>query len=225
MSAVVLDTETTDASDEAKIIEFAVSERMDAPLQESAGVEVSCFRYSADRPIALGAIAAHHILDEDLVGFAPFPGWDPEPLGITYIIGHQVDFDWRMLGQPNVRRICTLALCRSLWPLADAHTLAAMIYHVHPYRQRAREIVRAAHNAKADVRMLLDVLLPRLLREHPTADTWEKLWLISENARVPTIMSFGKHKGMPIGDVPRDYKRWLLNQPDVDPYLAKALRA
>ena len=31
MSAVVLDTETTDASDEAKIIEFAVSERMAAP--------------------------------------------------------------------------------------------------------------------------------------------------------------------------------------------------
>jgi exodeoxyribonuclease X len=38
-------------------------------------------------------------------------------------------------------------------------------------------------------------------------------------------MSFGKHKGTAIKDVPADYKRWLLGQPDVEPYLAKALRA
>ena len=46
----------------------------------------------------------------------------------------------------------------------------------------------------------------------------------SEAARIPTIMSFGKHKGMPIKDVPADYKRWLLGQSDIDPYLAIALR-
>jgi len=38
-------------------------------------------------------------------------------------------------------------------------------------------------------------------------------------------MPFGKHKGTPMADVPRDYKAWLLNQPDVDPYLRKALAA
>ncbi len=48
--------------------------------------------------------------------------------------------------------------------------------------------------------------------------------MISEDARMPTVMSFGKHKGELIKDIPRDYKRWLLNQPDVDPYLAIALR-
>jgi exodeoxyribonuclease X len=37
-------------------------------------------------------------------------------------------------------------------------------------------------------------------------------------------MTFGKHKGVAIKEIPGDYKRWLLGQPDVDPDLAKALR-
>ena len=47
---------------------------------------------------------------------------------------------------------------------------------------------------------------------------------LSELARIPTVMTFGKHKGTPIKDVPADYKRWLLGQADIDPYLQKALR-
>ena len=53
--------------------------------------------------------------------------------------------------------------------------------------------------------------------------TWEDIWQASELARIPTIMPFGKHKGTAIADIPADYKRWLLGQPDVDPYLRKAL--
>lgn len=50
-----------------------------------------------------------------------------------------------------------------------------------------------------------------------------ELWEASELARIPKVMSFGKHKGVEIKDVPPDYKRWLKSQPDVDPYLLKAL--
>jgi exodeoxyribonuclease X len=38
-------------------------------------------------------------------------------------------------------------------------------------------------------------------------------------------MTFGKHKGVAITDIPRDYKTWLLNQDNVDAYLRKALEA
>ena len=78
--------------------------------------------------------------------------------------------------------------------------------------------------ANADVAMLLEMLLPAILRKNPGVASWSDLWQFSEKARIPTVMTFGKHKGMAIGDVPADYKRWLLNQPDVDPYLAIALR-
>jgi exodeoxyribonuclease X len=38
------------------------------------------------------------------------------------------------------------------------------------------------------------------------------------------MMTFGKHKGAAIKDIPADYKQWLLKQTDIDPYLVKALR-
>ena len=37
------------------------------------------------------------------------------------------------------------------------------------------------------------------------------------------LMPFGKHKGTLITDIPIDYKKWLLNQDNIDPYLKDAL--
>jgi exodeoxyribonuclease X len=228
MSAVILDTETTGTTDEDKIIEFALTERMGAPPQLSEDVlliPLRSFRYSSERPIALGAMATHHIIEDDLQGFPPFIGWDPLVEGIEYIVGHNVDFDWRMLGRPKVRRICTLALARSLWPDIDSHSLGAMVYHLLSDKQLARRMVKGAHSAEADIRMILDVLLPEIqIKLLPRGATWADLWEISEEARIPKVMPFGKHKGVPLGDVPGDYKRWLMSQPDVDPYLKVALR-
>ena len=67
-------------------------------------------------------------------------------------------------------------------------------------------------------------VLAGVLRELGSPRTWDEVWKLSEIARVPTVMMFGKHKGTPIREVPNDYKQWLLRQPDVDPYLATALR-
>jgi exodeoxyribonuclease X len=53
----------------------------------------------------------------------------------------------------------------------------------------------------------------------------EALWEASENARLPTHMTFGKHKGLPLSEVPKDYVRWLLDQANVDPYLRQAFTA
>jgi len=51
----------------------------------------------------------------------------------------------------------------------------------------------------------------------------EDLYRESELARIPKVMPFGKHKGQLLTDVPSDYRDWLLNQADIDPYLRKAL--
>lgn len=42
---------------------------------------------------------------------------------------------------------------------------------------------------------------------------------------MPTTFTFGKHQGEKIADVPLDYIHWMMRQPDVDPYLMKAMRA
>jgi hypothetical protein len=53
---------------------------------------------------------------------------------------------------------------------------------------------------------------------------WHDVWRRSEIARIPTVMTFGKHKGAALKDIPGDYEQWLLKQPDVGQYLVKALR-
>jgi exodeoxyribonuclease X len=61
------------------------------------------------------------------------------------------------------------------------------------------------------------------VRERASAGTWEDLWQVSEVARIPSVFSFGKHKGTPIKDAPLDYIEWMLRQDDIDPYLRTAL--
>jgi len=220
MSAIVFDTETTGINEPA-IIEAAWI-RLNDPYT-LAVMESFVQRYNPGKRIELGALATHHILDEDLVDCPPAAEFSL-PAGTEYIIGHNVDYDWKVIGEPPVKRICTLALCRHLFPEADNHSQSAMIYLFE--RDAAKAMLRNAHSAADDVRncrVVLDYALNKLGGVNE-ATTWEAIWLASEKARVPKVMTFGKHKGEQISNIPSDYKAWLMRQPDVDPYLMKALR-
>lgn len=215
--AVIFDTETT-RIDSPEIIEAALISVTDLPDLAIEAHTQALYRPSG--AISLGAMAVHHIMEEDLVNCPPSNSFRL-PEQTRYLIGHNVDFDWRAAGSPaGVKRICTLALCRSLFPEADSHSLGAMMYLLH--RESAREMVKGAHSALMDCLMCRQILLAIL----PLAvTTFEELWQVSEAARVPKIMPFGKHKGIPIGQLPADYRRWLLGQSDIDPYLRQALSA
>ena len=222
MRAIILDLETT-GKKEPQVVEAAWLSLSDP---ESLMIdEEYCQRYRPDKPIELGALATHHIMDEELTECPPSATFTL-PLDTGYIIGHNVDYDWATIGKPEVKRICTLALCRSLFPDLDSHSLGAMLYRFN--RTGARDRLRNAHNALEDCRTCLIILKNLLHHCGLTIEdrkTWETVWTVSEKARIPTVMTFGKHKGMKIKDVPWDYKDWLLKQTDVDPYLIIALKA
>lgn len=225
MSAIIFDTETTGKVDPVAI-EAAWLRLRDLASGEVTGHFVQ--QYNPGKPIELGAIAVHHIIDEDLVGCLPSETCTL-PSDIEYLIGHNIDYDWAVMGQPDVKRICTLALARKWVPGLDAYNQSAMLYHFWANeRARARSHLRGAHSALADVQTCHYVLmaLVSILRENGELqpdDGWERLWEISEAARIPTIMPFGKHKGTALVDLPSDYLSWLKKQPELDPYLAKAL--
>lgn len=218
MTAVIFDTETTGSHD-PQIIEAAWL-RVDSPATLNV-IEQFEQRYRPTQPITLGALATHHIYDEELVDCPPHTDFKL-PADVKYIIGHNIDYDWKAIGQPGVKRICTLALARCFYPDADSHSQSAMIYLID--RANARNRLRTAHSALADVHNCRSLLESLLTLCGPAAD-WEALWQISEQARIPKIMMFGKHKGAVIASIPADYKAWLLRQPDVDPYLRAALMA
>lgn len=224
MTCYVLDTETTDASDAPDVIQLAIAGPLDTPLSVAS---VGVMHFKPTKPISIGAMATHHIIAEDLEQCPVWSGYTL-PSNCRYILGHAVDFDWKAIGSPNVKRICTLALSRSVWPAIDSHKLTALIYHLYS-APMARVIVKNAHDASADVEMCMRALsfIWDLVGK---PETWEQLWVISEEARIPKVFSFGKYKGEDISHIKamdRGYINWCLSGKcdlvNEDEYLRRAL--
>lgn len=222
MNALILDTETHDLNGYPIEIAYAPCSFEQGVLVINQG-EVFDEYFSCPEPIALGALATHHILEADI---AEKPSFDTfkMPQDVQYLIGHNIDYDIKAIQkcQPDftVKGICTLALCRMVWPELP-HTLSAMYYHVMDDLELARKHLRHAHNAKADI-YFTGVILSTLVELLGIRDM-NSLFIMSETARIPKYITFGKHKGTAIKDLDSGYVSWLLKQPDLDPYLRKAI--
>ena len=222
MNALILDTETHDLNGYPIEIAYAPCSFEQGVLVINQG-EVFDEYFSCPEPIALGALATHHILETDI---AEKPSFDTfkMPQDVQYLIGHNIDYDIKAIQkcQPDftVKGICTLALCRMVWPELP-HTLSAMYYHVMDDLELARKHLRHAHNAKADI-YFTGVILKTLVEQLGIKDM-NSLFIMSETARIPKYITFGKHKGTAIKDLDSGYVSWLLKQPDLDPYPRKAL--
>ena len=222
MNALILDTETHDLNGYPIEIAYAPCSFEQGVLVINQG-EVFDEYFSCPEPIALGALATHHILEADI---AEKPSFDTfkMPQDVQYLIGYNIDYDIKAIQkcQPDftVKGICTLALCRMVWPELP-HTLSAMYYHVMDDLELARKHLRHAHNAKADI-YFTGVILKTLVEQLGIKDM-NSLFIMSETARIPKYITFGKHKGTAIKDLDSGYVSWLLKQPDLDPYLRKAI--
>jgi exodeoxyribonuclease X len=215
MTALVIDTETTDVEN-AEVIEYAWTEweiGITAP-------RISVARFKPKGEISFGAMAVHHILPFELEGLPPFNGqWASD---VDYLIGHNIDFDWKAVGSPDIRRIDTLPMARKLWPELDSHKLGALMYFIHGATSQTRDKLQSAHSAAADVGFCIDLL--SVIIEKTGINTLRELWLYSEQARIPDIMPFGKYKGQPISAIPSQYISWAMKQPDFDPYVLEAFK-
>lgn len=223
LNTIILDTET--AQKDGNACEIAT---LTCGIDNGQFIEggLSCERFNPCQPMHFGALAVHHIPPSVLRECRPHTEYEL-PNGVQYIIGHNVDFDAAVLQRAgadlsNIRLICTLALSRMIYPQLDSHSLGALTYFISDNFDHARNELKNAHSAAADV-MLTASLLRHLLTGHSIGV--DGLWTLSEQARMPTRMMFGKHKGMFIADLPNDYRQWLLKQNDLDPYMRKALTA
>ncbi|MBU3846171.1 MAG: DUF3820 family protein [Candidatus Acinetobacter avistercoris] len=225
MQAIILDTETHTLN--GLPIEIAY-----APIQIEAG-KLSLNReqmfdqlYSiGDEKLSFAAMAVHHILESDLVDQPDYSTFTL-PQDTTYIIGHNIDYDIRAIqtcgvNTSHIKAICTLALARVVWPNAEAHNISALIYMISNGSEKAREMLKGAHRADADIILTANILMHIIYKLN--VQSIEDLFKLSEDARIPRTINFGKHKGTAIEDLPSDYVSWLLRQDELDPYLKKAL--
>lgn len=225
MNAVILDTETHALNGYPIEIAFA-------PCSFEQGVlvihqdQVFDEYFSCPEPISLGAMAVHHILETDI---AEKPSYDTfrMPENVEYLIGHNINYDIEAVQkcQPDfkVKGICTLALARMIWDGLETHTLGALYYYVMEDKQSAKKHLRNAHNAKADI-YFTGVILRAIVEKLAIKDM-QSLYLMSEMARIPKRINFGKYKGTLVKELDQGYISWLLRQDDLDPYLEKALRS
>ena len=235
MEPIIFDTETTGVDHTVdQIIEAAWLQLPATPAEFVSIRSPEEFPHYLERfrpsvPIALGAQATHHIICTDLVDCRDSEEFALPP-GLQLIIGHNIDFDWRMAGEPHMTRICTLAMSRFLFPDKDSHTQSAMLYLIGRRYSReawARDLLKNAHAALDDVRncaILLRFLLKEAGEQGHAVSTWEEVHAFSEMARLPTVMGFGKHKGTPIGQVDPGYVRWYRSQTETDPYYLAAFK-
>ena len=225
MRAIILDTETHTLN--GLPIEIAY-----APIEIEAG-KLSLDRskmfdqlYSiGDEKISFAAMAVHHILEADIVDQPNF-GTFTLPNETVYIIGHNIDYDIRAIqtcgvDTQHIKAICTLALARLVWPDAEAHNISALIYMISKGSEKAREMLKGAHRADADIILTANILMHIVYQLK--IQTIEELYEASEDARIPRSINFGKHRGTAIAELPKDYVQWLLRQDELDPYLRKAL--
>ena len=215
MRAIVFDTEVN-SMEHMEPIEVAWCE-----FSEGEVSEMHVKRFMPEHPIDPGAAIVHGILMHDLEGEEPSSEAASFLPSADYVIGHNVDFDCEVIDVLGAKRICTLALAQSVWPTFKCHRLGALMYEVFGMTDAIRTRLKESHEAGADVAMCRD-LLSRLADDLAIHDL-DELWAESEEARIPKVMRFGKHKGELISAIPSGYKTWMLKQNDIDPYLRKAL--
>ncbi len=222
--AIILDTETNSLNGlPVQIAYFPCSfEQGGFALDKSALFDEF---FSVDQPIDYGAMAVHHIIEADLIGKPSYKTFKM-PSDTVYVIGHKVDYDLETLKHCGIdieqyKPICTLALARMVFPDAPNHTISTLSYMLSSDQNKTREYLRNAHNAKADI-LLTGSILKHIIHALKI-QSLEELYQASEKAITPTFMSFGKHKGTALVNLPSDYVRWLLNQDNLDKNLRKAL--
>lgn len=224
MNAIILDTETHQLNGNPIEIAYAPVEIFEGKLTLDKS-ELFDQLYSVDEPISYASMAVHHILESDLEHQPHFTTFSL-PKQTQYIIGHNVDYDIKAIARcgvdtSQIKAICTLALAREVWPQAEAHNISALIYLISKGSTKAREMLKGAHRADADIILTANILMH--IVHHLNISNIDALYVASEEARIPEQINFGKHRGTAIKDLPHDYVQWLLRQDELDPYLKKAL--
>lgn len=212
-SALVIDTETDQGRDPRPI--------QVATIDVRSGHEWMSY-FNSGRPISAFVTKIHGITDEDVVGLESF---DLNKFELSdYLIGHNIRFDWGVIGRPKAKLICTVRLARAAFPEWHRYSQSKCIEQLLGM-EKAAQMTAAAHDALGDARMchLLYRACCERLGIHPY--DFETVHKISNTAKPVNKMPFGKHKGKRINDLPIAYVHWILaNIPNLNPSLYSALQ-
>lgn len=155
------------------------------------------------------------------------------PTDVSYMIGHNILYDYKVIRKPNVKLICTKELSikyltkKSGAGTKGLNTLTGLITSYYP--DIAEELIANAHSAAQDIDLCYLILL-KILEVAPELDSFEKLAaqcsqpdntkggiklssLIKQDSYTKNYsLGFGKYKGISLEVVniaDRHYLTWI----------------
>lgn len=222
MQLIILDTETTGTGERDRIcqLSFLVAQRV------LVGCEIEAVHNNLCRPplpIGYGAMAVHHITNEQVekkpscTETAAFQVLETLNNATNVLVIQNAPFDLAMLSKegfaPRCALIDTLRCLKHLYPDLESHALQYVRYAFGLYKSEQREAKKfgiriAAHDALGDV-LILKLLLDELLKEHSVEAL---ITLTGRPIRYETF-KFGKYKGTKIEEIAQNdpgYLEWML---------------
>jgi exodeoxyribonuclease X len=187
MSVIILDTETSGLTAKDQVIELAYMV-LDNDMPKLIANSTFNQRYRPTAKIHAKAQEVHGIGFRDLLSCPSTTKIElPE---ITYMIGHNIAFDVRLLRQSNpnlaeqldnIKYICTKQLVLRVEkqfkiPFLN-HKLDTLIRHYYP--DIVEELIPAKHEALSDC-VKCFVLMKKIFELIPAIDTWDKLYNFQE---------------------------------------------
>lgn len=195
-------------------------------------------RFKPNKPIDPQAAKVTGIYDKDVADCPSIDTFElPEK---TYcLIGHNITFDHKVLSYKDltnpikVKLVCTKELSQLAFQGDNIQNNKLTTLFAHFYPEHTA-ILEKAHGAYQDCLMVY-MLLAKILERLPKVETWETLINLcsqgkksyeelSELNKTIEVMPFGKHKGLKMEEVPRDYLRWLSKQDGLSPSLENAIK-
>lgn len=235
MTAFIIDTETDQGSNPRPV--------QVATIDLTTGQQWMAY-FNSGRPISPITTQVHGITDADVAGLDAF---DLANFHVPdYLIGHNVNFDWRVIGRPDAKLICTVRLARLAFPEWYSYKQSRCIEQLFKQQNRTDDIARftqQAHDALGDVKMCYEIYkacCDKLGINHhnyaaahglcqtakPRRGKSSTQHASSQNLsdQSVSVMPFGKYRGEPIAEVPKPYVKWVLaNVTTLRPNLFKAL--
>lgn len=140
------------------------------------------------------------------------------------VVCHNAAYDLKVLKNERVlvpKHICTMKIAREVLPDQPDHKLQGLYERL---RFPVTDEAIRAHDALGDVLVMIGLFayMWKIERQTLPAEKIIPRWVhLSE--RVPEKMPWGKWKGKPIKNLSKRYLEWLLNQPDMDVDVIRAI--
>lgn len=199
-----IDIETTGLDPDDRIVEIGWS----TVSLEDGGWTVSppsSIITNPNRPIAVEAMATHHITDEEAAAGADIEDVLARALdGADVLVAHVAKFE-RQFIKTDKPFICTWKVACHLAPQAPAHSLQVLRYWlklaVDP------DEAMPPHRAGPDAYVCAHLIV-RILGKLSVQEMIE----ISYRPALLPKLRFGEHANKPMAEVPKSYLRWILTK-------------